>query len=209
MLRLALSATIAAASVLAAPAAAPADSPSLMQKRVSSCGSDAFETVLHPDAAPSYRHKRFGVTGPTYVGEALLEWCQTAQNAVIYFYVDDPGRKEHDACPENMSLAIFPGRGDETEDIIRKNIISYENPAVRVIEEPVVGPFALTINGHNVEAYKLEAVMIDSAGNARRQKMIGFNEAGAFVRIMTGVVDDPTCVNDVTASFMSSLNWPA
>lgn len=209
MLRLALSAVIAASAVLATPAIAPADAPSLMVKRSNSCGNDAFETLLSPDGAPSYRHKAFGVTGETYIGEAILEWCQTAQNAVIYFYVDDPGRKEHDACPENMSLAIFPGRGPETEQIIKANVISYANPTVRLIEEPRLGPIQLHVGAHIVDAYKLEAVMVDSAGHPRRQKMIGYNDDGAFVRVMTGEVEDPACANDVTKSFMAALNWPA
>lgn len=210
MKRLAAIMGLAATAVLALPpsvAPAGADSPSLMTKRLNSCGTSAFEEVS--GAAPAYRHKNFGVTGPVYVGEAILEWCQHAQNAVIYFYVDDPGRPEHDACPESMSLAIWPGRGEEAETIIRNNVPGYYAPNVEVIEEPVVGPFPMVIAGKTVDAYKLEAVLIDSAGFTRRQKMIGFADSGHFVRIMTGVVDDAGCANDVTASFMGALNWPA
>jgi hypothetical protein len=203
---LALAAALLA--VLAAPGVPQADTPSLMVKRQSSCGGGAFEPTFKEGAQNGYRHRRFGVEGPTYVADAVLEWCQTAQNAVIYFYVDDPSRKDHDACPESMSLAVFPGRGSEAEEIIKSNLVGYDNPRVTVIEKARVGPVRINVANRTIDAFQLEAVIVDTAGANRRQKMIGYEKNGDFVRVMTGVVDGKGCKNDVSAGFMNALRWP-
>jgi hypothetical protein len=203
-----LALTAALLAALAVPSVPRADSQSLMVKRQNSCGSNTFEPTFNSGAQDGYRHKQFGIEGRTYVAEAVLEWCQTAQNAVIYFYVDDPGRKDHEACPESMSFAVFPGRGSEAEQIIKSNLPSYDNPRVTVIEKARAGPVKIPVMNRTIDAYQLEAVIVDSAGANRRQKMIGYEKDGNFIRIMTGVVDDKNCKNDVTAGFMSTLRWP-
>lgn len=195
-------------ALLALPASLSADTPSLMTKRMNSCGGAAFEQTFDQGKADGYLHRRFKVEGPTYIGDAILEWCQSAQNAVLFFYVDDPARKEHEACPESMSLAVWPGRGPEAESIVKANLPSYDNPRVTVIEAPRVGPVKITLGERTIEAFQLEAVIVDSAGNNRRQKMIGYEKGGDFVRVMTGVVEGKNCKNDVSATFMTSLKWP-
>lgn len=199
---------LALPALLAIPSVPQADTPSLMTKRANSCGGNAFEQVFDGDRPSGYRHRRFKVHGPTYVGEAVLEWCQSAQNAVIYFYVDDPGRKDHEACPEAMSLAVFPGRGGEVEQILKDNVVSYDNPQVKVIEAPKITEIKVPVAGRTIEALQLEGVIVDSSGNNNRKKMIGYNKDGDFVRVMTGVVEGKNCRNDVTAGFMTALKWP-
>ncbi len=193
---------------LAAPAVPFADTPGLMTKRANSCGGGAFEQTFDGDKPDGYRHRRFKIHGPTYIGDAILEWCQTAQNAVIYFYVDDPARKEHAACPEAMSLAVWPGRGAEAESIVKANMPSYDNPQVKVIEPARISPVKIAVGGRTIDAFQLEAVIVDSAGNNSRKKMIGYEKGGDFIRVMTGVVEGKDCKNDVSAGFMTSLKWP-
>lgn len=195
-------------ALLVLPAPLQADTPSLMTKRANSCGGGAFEQTFAEGKHDGYRHKRFQVHGPTYVGEAILEWCQSAQNAVIYFYVDDPARKDHEACPEAMSLAVFPGRGGEVEKILKDNIVSYDNPQVKVIEPPRITAIKVPLGERTIDALQLEGVIVDSAGNNSRKKMIGYEKNGDFIRVMTGVVEGKNCRNDVTAGFMTSLKWP-
>lgn len=199
---------LGALALLALPATLMADSPSLMTKRANSCGGSAFEQTFAEGKHEGYRHRRFNILGPTYVGEAILEWCQSAQNAVIYFYVDDPGRKDHDTCPEAMSLAVFPGRGPDVPQILKDNMLSYDDPQVKVLEAPRVEPIKLTIGDRTIDALQMEGALIDSAGRPTRKKMIGYDKDGDFIRVMTGVVDGKGCTNDVTANFMASMKWP-
>lgn len=192
-----------AASVLTAAFPAIADTPQLRETRDNSCGSKAFETV-----AGGYRHLTHGLTGKTQVGEALLEWCQDARNAVIYFYVDDPTGADHKRCPENMSIAVFPGRGAEVEQILRDNEPSYYMPNVKLIEEPHTAPMKIDGGKRTIDGWRMQAVLIDSGGYKRRQSMIGYQRGRDFVRVMTGVVDDGTCANPTMKSFMTKLDWP-
>src|SRR5689334_11380308 len=99
----------ALAAGLATPSAAPADAPGLEERRAASCGTAAFE-ALGGKSPSAYQHRRFKIRGETHVGGAVLEWCQSATNAVVYFYVDDPEAPVHATCPENMSFAVFPGQ---------------------------------------------------------------------------------------------------
>jgi hypothetical protein len=206
MLKTATSLSVIA--LLALPAALQADTPSLMTKRANSCGGSAFEQTFAEGKHDGYRHRRFQVLGATYVGDAVLEWCQSAQNAVIYFYVDDPAREDHEACPEAMSLAVFPGRGADVPQILKDNMLSYDNSQVVLVEAPKVEPIRLTAGDRTIEALQLSGVVIDSAGRPTRKKMIGYDKDGDFVRVMTGVVEGKGCKNDVTANFMTALKWP-
>jgi hypothetical protein len=199
---------VAAAASLGAPQVAPADSVNLMQKRDWSCGTSAFEELSGTGAETRYRHKVFGVTAPVNVGLAVLEWCQTAQNAVVYFYVDDPARRERTDCPENISVAIFPGRGEATREIISKFVPAYANPSVTLISEPQLTDIDLAVSGQCVDERQLEVVLLDAAGAVTRQKLIGFDKNGDFVRIMTGVIEQRGCRNEVTADFLARLDWP-
>jgi hypothetical protein len=201
MKRLVISALVMATLASAWPAAA--DSPMLREKRDNSCGTKAFQVV-----GGGYRNLNHNVVGRTQVGEAVLEWCQDAKNAVIYFYVDDPARRRDEQCSENMSIAIFPGRGAEAEQIVRDNEPSYYAPNVKLIQEPTIAPVTLQHSGHAIAAYKLEAVLIDSGGSKRRQTMIGYQRGPDFIRVMSGVVEEPACANATTRSFMDKLDWP-
>ena len=102
-----------------------------------------------------------------------------------------------------------PGRGGDVEKILRENIPSYHTPNVTLIEEPKLGPVSLTVAGdRKIEALQLEAVLVDSAGMNRRQKMIGYARGDAFIRIMTGTVESPACANATTKAFLTALKWP-
>jgi len=109
--------------------------PELKASRANSCASDDFKPTLGAKGAvQGYTHQRIGLSGNATVGGGLLEWCQSAKNAVIYFYVDDPASPEHKACSQNMSVALFPGQGAKTREIIDANAESYLNPAVHLIQ---------------------------------------------------------------------------
>ncbi|CAN5309172.1 hypothetical protein BH11PSE2_BH11PSE2_18570 [soil metagenome] len=195
------------AALAAAPGSAPADSPALVEKRQDSCEGRAFAKT-GADAAAVYTHKAFKLVGPTRVGDALLEWCQSATNAVIYFYVDDPMGPDHAKCPEAMSLAIFPGQGGETRSIIDDNVASYTNPQVKLISEPVTGPTTVTARGgRTIAAYQLEAE-IEQAGLRLRKRMLGYDRGGDFIRVMSSYVDDPACSGGVVRGFLTALAWP-
>jgi hypothetical protein len=200
---------------LCCPLAAGADSPQLQEKRSASCQTRAFDITEGPaavaGAAPevvTFTHKAFMVAGQVRVAEAVLEWCQAAQNAVIFFYVDDPTGPQHARCPENMSLAVFPGQGAETVEIIEANVEAYDNPRVKVIEKPKTGPVKFNLAGGRViDAYQLEAV-VEQNGRPTRKRMIGYAKNGDFVRIMTGRIDDGVCSGVTAEAFLTKLTWP-
>ena len=202
---LALSALLAISPGLAA-----SDSPALAERRSASCETRAFEraTAGSGSEAVSFTHRAFKVAGQVRVAEAVLEWCQSASNAVIFFYVDDPAGPEHARCPENMSLAVFPGQGAETVEIIEANVPAYYNPRVKLIEKPKTGPVKFDLPGGRViEAYQLEAV-VDQNGKPTRKRMIGYAKNGDFIRVMTGRIDDGVCKGATSAGFLTKLVWP-
>lgn len=204
-----------AALVTSLPSLVVADSPQLVEKRNASCATRAFDTTAAPGAADggvaeivTFTHKAFMVAGQVRVAEAVLEWCQTAQNAVIFFYVDDPAGTQHGRCPENMSLAVFPGQGAETRDIIDGNVVAYDNPRVKVIEKPMTGPLKIDLPGGRViDAYQLEAV-VEQNGQPIRKRMIGYSKNGDFIRVMTGRIDDGVCSGRTAEAFLTKLAWP-
>jgi len=191
------------------PAPAPADTPPPQgpaQGRANSCASTAFEAI--GKAAPTaYVHKKFGVRGETEVGGALLEWCQSAQNAVIYFYVADQAATEHNRCPQNMSIAVFPGEGAHAQEIVEGNVDSYLNPAVRLIEKPKTGPASIAAGSRTIAAYQLEAV-VDRDGAPIRTRMVGYAKGDDFIRVMTGYRDDGVCRHQTVERSLAALKWP-
>jgi len=205
-----VTACLAAAIALAAPAAPYADTQTVTAKRLTSCHAGSFDPVFENGAQVGYRHKRFQIEGKTYVGGAVLEWCLPAQNTIIYFYVDDPmsGDDKNNPCPENMSFAVFPGRGAEVAKILEDNALSFYNPNVELIEKPTTGPIQIAAHGRTIAAIQLTGVVIDSAGRPTRKKMIGYNKDGAFVRVMTGTVENGSCKNQTSETFMQALDWP-
>jgi hypothetical protein len=124
--------------------ALPADAPGPADRRSVSCASDAFAPVVKHGVKTGYVHKRFHANADIEVGGAIMDWCLAAQNAAIYFYMDDPTLPQHDRCPQDMSLAVFPGQGANVQDIIEGNKASYLNPAVKLIEPPVVRSVPVT-----------------------------------------------------------------
>jgi len=205
---LALAAALIIAGLPSPAPAAPADAPppGPAQGRANSCASTAFEPI--GKAAPTaYVHKKFGVRGETEVGGALLEWCQSAQNAVIYFYVADQAETQHNRCPQNMSIAVFPGEGAHAQEIVDGNVDSYLNPAVRLIEKPRTGPTAIAAQGRTIQAYALEAV-VDRDGAPIRTRMVGYARGQDFIRVMTGYRDDGVCRHQTVEHFLAALKWP-
>ncbi len=198
------------AAVIAAgiPAPLAADVPTAgpAQGRANSCASSAFDAIGKTDPT-AYVHKRFGVRGETEVGGALLAWYQSAQNAVIYFYVSDPAEAEHVRCPQNMSIAVFPGEGPHAQEIVDANVDSYLNPAVRLIEKPRTGPTAIAAQGRTIQAYALEAV-VDRDGAPIRTRMVGYARGPDFIRVMTGYRDDGVCRHQTVERFLAALKWP-
>jgi len=208
-----LASVLIAAALAGSPSLAAGDTPQLVQKRAASCQDGSFDsTSVAPDATSpdivSYTHKAFMVAGQVRVAEAVLEWCQSAKNAVIFFYIDDPQGPTHARCPENMSLAVFPGEGADTINIINANAEAYDNPRVKVIEKPKIGPVKFTLaDGRVIDAYQLEAV-VEQNGKPTRKRMIGYSKNGDFVRVMTGRIDDGVCKGATTDGFLTKLTWP-
>lgn len=191
---------------LMAPLPAPADSLGLVQRRAASCGGPAFDKFGEGEPT-AYLHRRFKVRGETVIGDAVLEWCQTAQNAVIYFYVDDPEGPDHGRCPQNMSFAVFPGAGGEVREIIDDNVPSYFNPQVKLIEAPKTSDTRISAGGRTIEAYQLAAV-VEQNGMHIRRRMIGYARGADFIRVMTGYRDDAGCRHPTVDRFLERLTWP-
>ena len=211
MLRIAALIALVSAVLLAGGAQAEQSAPDLRLKetRANSCGSTNFKPTLGAKGEiDAYTHEKIGLTARTQVGDAMLEWCQSAQNAVIYFYVDNPSGSQHKDCSENMSVALFPGQGAQSRSIIDSNVESYFDPAVRLVEAPKTGPVEIHAGNRDVSAYQLEGVIIDPAGQPRRHRMIGYARGDDFVRVMTGTVDTPNCRNETAKAFLAKLTWP-
>lgn len=195
-------------ALLAANPAPPASSSPapLSDRRRDSCGTDAFKPTLDAKGVTTgYRHRDTGIASSLIVGKAQLDWCQAARNAVVYFYIDDPREPDHTSCPENMSVAVFPSQGKDLKAIFAANQSSYFNPMVTRIEEPQTRQVTV---GHGREATELDGVILDPLGRHLRQTMIGYAKDGDFIRVMTGVIEDPGCANQTTVSFLAAFPWP-